>query len=188
RDAASGGVYELSRLGRDARQALEKIQCYSLCGKKRVRIARDSRDDLIRRAQLAVPLERLRQDVRIELTEGLECDLESGNYARLLDEERASSPLLLRHDGFRRDVPGADVFGERLTDQLAVRFRIERPHNQATGWSYPTTRIDRTSPPTRSKIFTRSAARRSASTLCIRRRLSWPAVTVTPVIGTFSGC
>ena len=65
-------------------------------------------------------------DRRIELAEDLGGDVEPGDDARRLGQERAAAARLGRHGGVGGDVAPAEVLGQRAPDRLAVVRRIER--------------------------------------------------------------
>ena len=60
------------------------------------------------------------------MAERLRCDVEAGNDARRLGKQHAARVLLITDHPLRRDVAGAQIFGQCLTDDLAIGARVER--------------------------------------------------------------
>src|SRR5439155_27280169 len=90
RDAAAGRVSEPSRLGRDARQALEQIERGAFAGEEGARRARHLGGLLSRSTPFAVTFPQCDADPVVELAKGLAGNIQTGEDAFGLDDEDAA--------------------------------------------------------------------------------------------------
>ncbi len=65
-----------------------------------------------------------RLDVRIELTEGLDGDIEPREHAIGLDQKDAARATAGGNRGVGRDVAGTQIFLERPAHDVTIVFRI----------------------------------------------------------------
>ena len=108
------GVRVAAGQGRDARQPPEEVQRDALAGEDRALRARDARDDDRRVTdEIAVARERLETGVRVERTERRLGGAEAAHDSWLLQQELGGADRVLGDGRLRRDVPPADVLGER---------------------------------------------------------------------------
>src|SRR5580693_5226401 len=80
------------------------------------------------RAAVAVAFPQGHADVRVELAEGLDRDVEAREHAIGLDDEHPAGLPVPRYRRFARHVAAADVFLERAADDVAVLRGIEGLH------------------------------------------------------------
>ena len=117
-------VDELPGQRGDAREPLQKIESGSFGDQKGPGRADDFGNLFTGTSAVSVVLLQPRLDIRIELTEGLDGDIEPCEHAVGLDQKDAARAKAGGDRRVGRDVAGTQVFFERPAHKVTVVFRI----------------------------------------------------------------
>ncbi len=131
-DATTGRVDKRSSASRDAGQTLQEIERGALAREQRGRRPDDSSDHIAWHAPIPVMSGEGHLHVVLELTKGVDGDVQAGDDAVAFHKEDAAGALTRPHGRGGGDIAGADVLVERPPDDVAVLGGIEGRQQRGT--------------------------------------------------------
>jgi hypothetical protein len=126
RDAPSRCLDEMSRHGRDPRQALEKVERDPLGREQRACRAAYLAEHRARLTGRSIVHPRRQRCGAIDLREGLARDGQPGDDQGRLGHEHAVRAHVRRYSRLGRHIAAADVLGQRAGNEVAICGRIQR--------------------------------------------------------------